>query len=50
MITFSTQVDALGQDDDMCVCSNQSPKYTTDWFGDCPSSGYVDFTATATIG
>ena len=49
---FSPQVDALGQPDDMCTCSNKSPKYATNWFGDCPSSSYVDFTAkiTTTIG
>ena len=47
---YSTQVDGLGQDDDMCTCSNKNPKYTTNWFGVCPSSSYVDFTATITVG
>lgn len=47
---LSTEVDALGQNDNECSCSNESPTYTTNWLGDCPSSSYVEFKANTTIG
>ena len=46
----SSQVDALGQADDECICSKTDPKYTTAWFGDCPAADYVTFKKVTTIG
>lgn len=46
----SQEADALGQADNMCVCSNRDPKYTTNWFGDCPSNSLTTFKGTSTLG
>ncbi|KAM0797045.1 hypothetical protein BDR22DRAFT_864585 [Usnea florida] len=48
--SYESGVDALGQGYTECGCSNDSPKYTTMWFGDCPSSNVFTYKATTTIG